>query len=89
MLPDEVVCIDELPHTATGKIMKIRLREIFCQPELRGNDPTGHGCPARSQSVCEPRATAQPAWSRRAGRIFATHRDSVNLICGCASVCGG
>jgi fatty-acyl-CoA synthase len=29
MLPDEVVCIDELPHTATGKIMKSRLREMF------------------------------------------------------------
>ncbi len=32
MLPDEVVCIDEMPHTATGKIMKTRLRELFCQP---------------------------------------------------------
>jgi 3-(methylthio)propionyl---CoA ligase len=31
MLPDEVVCIDEMPHTATGKIMKTRLREMFCR----------------------------------------------------------
>ncbi|MGH7059026.1 MAG: AMP-binding enzyme, partial [Stellaceae bacterium] len=30
MLPDEVVTIDEMPHTATGKIMKTRLREMFC-----------------------------------------------------------
>ena len=29
MLPDEVICIEELPHTATGKIMKTRLREMF------------------------------------------------------------
>jgi 3-(methylthio)propionyl---CoA ligase len=29
MLPEHVVCIDELPHTATGKIMKVRLREMF------------------------------------------------------------
>jgi fatty-acyl-CoA synthase len=29
MLPDEVVCLDELPHTATGKIMKSRLREMY------------------------------------------------------------
>ena len=29
MLPDDVVVLDELPHTATGKIMKIRLRETF------------------------------------------------------------
>jgi 3-(methylthio)propionyl---CoA ligase len=32
MLPENVVCIDELPHTATGKIMKIRLREMFSSP---------------------------------------------------------
>ena len=30
MLPDDVATIDELPHTATGKIMKTRLREMFC-----------------------------------------------------------
>ncbi len=29
MLPDDVVVLDELPHTATGKLMKTRLREIF------------------------------------------------------------
>ena len=29
MLPDDVVIIDELPHTATGKIMKSKLREMF------------------------------------------------------------
>jgi 3-(methylthio)propionyl---CoA ligase len=34
MLPDEVVCIDELPHTATGKVMKARLREMFGQPRV-------------------------------------------------------
>ncbi len=32
MLPDKVVCVDELPHTATGKIMKSRLREMFRPP---------------------------------------------------------
>jgi acyl-CoA synthetase (AMP-forming)/AMP-acid ligase II len=29
MLPDDVVVLDELPHTATGKIMKTKLREMF------------------------------------------------------------
>jgi fatty-acyl-CoA synthase len=29
MLPDDVVVLDELPHTATGKVMKTRLREMF------------------------------------------------------------
>jgi fatty-acyl-CoA synthase len=29
MLPDDVVCVNELPHTATGKVMKTRLREMF------------------------------------------------------------
>jgi fatty-acyl-CoA synthase len=28
-LPDEVVFVDELPHTATGKLLKTRLREQF------------------------------------------------------------
>jgi 3-(methylthio)propionyl---CoA ligase len=31
MLPEDVVCIDEIPHTATGKIMKTRLREMFAK----------------------------------------------------------
>lgn len=28
-LPDDVVFVDELPHTATGKLQKMKLREIF------------------------------------------------------------
>jgi len=31
MLPDAVVCIDQMPHTATGKIMKTQLREMFAR----------------------------------------------------------
>jgi YD repeat-containing protein len=34
MLPDDVVVLDELPHTATGKIMKTRLREMFRDHKL-------------------------------------------------------
>ncbi len=29
MLPDDVVTVAELPHTATGKVMKTQLREMF------------------------------------------------------------
>jgi 3-(methylthio)propionyl---CoA ligase len=29
MVPDDVAVLDELPHTATGKLMKTRLREMF------------------------------------------------------------
>jgi fatty-acyl-CoA synthase len=29
MLPDDVVVLDELPHTGSGKIVKLRLREMF------------------------------------------------------------
>jgi fatty-acyl-CoA synthase len=29
MLPEDVVVIAELPHTATGKVMKTRLRELY------------------------------------------------------------
>ncbi len=28
-LPDDVVFVDEIPHTATGKIQKITLRQQF------------------------------------------------------------
>jgi fatty-acyl-CoA synthase len=28
-LPDDVVFVEELPHTATGKILKAKLRETF------------------------------------------------------------
>jgi fatty-acyl-CoA synthase len=29
MLPDDVVVLEELPHTGTGKIVKLKLREMF------------------------------------------------------------
>jgi fatty-acyl-CoA synthase len=28
-LPDDLVVVDEIPHTATGKILKTKLREMF------------------------------------------------------------
>jgi fatty-acyl-CoA synthase len=28
-LPDDVAFVDSLPHTATGKLLKIRLREQY------------------------------------------------------------
>jgi acyl-CoA synthetase (AMP-forming)/AMP-acid ligase II len=28
-LPDDVVFVTELPHTATGKLLKVKLREQF------------------------------------------------------------
>jgi 3-(methylthio)propionyl---CoA ligase len=34
MLPDDVVVLDELPHTATGKVMKTRLREQYGSHKL-------------------------------------------------------
>jgi fatty-acyl-CoA synthase len=34
MLPDDVVTVPELPHTATGKLMKARLREMFRDHKL-------------------------------------------------------
>ena len=34
MIPDDVVVLDDLPHTATGKLMKTRLREMFREHKL-------------------------------------------------------
>jgi len=28
-IPDDVVFVDQLPHTATGKLLKLKLREMF------------------------------------------------------------
>ena len=33
-LPDDVVFVDEIPHTATGKIQKLALREKFKEYKL-------------------------------------------------------
>ena len=33
-MPDDVVFVDEIPHTATGKIQKLTLREQFAGYEL-------------------------------------------------------
>ena len=34
MLPDDVAIVPGLPHTATGKLMKTRLREMFRDHKL-------------------------------------------------------
>ena len=34
MLPDDVQFVAELPHTATGKISKLKLREQFAEYKL-------------------------------------------------------
>ena len=35
-LPDDVVFVDELPHTATGKLLKTALREQFIDYQFPG-----------------------------------------------------
>ena len=36
-MPDDVVFIDEIPHTATGKIQKMELREQFKDYVFQGS----------------------------------------------------
>ncbi len=38
-LPDDVVVVEELPHTATGKLLKTKLREQFGNHYLDDNQP--------------------------------------------------
>jgi fatty-acyl-CoA synthase len=33
-MPDDVVFVEELPHTATGKLQKMKLREQFREYQL-------------------------------------------------------
>ena len=35
-IPDDVVFVDELPHTATGKLLKLQLREVYRHHQLPG-----------------------------------------------------
>jgi fatty-acyl-CoA synthase len=35
-LPDEIAFVDELPHTATGKVSKLQLRELYAGHKLPG-----------------------------------------------------
>jgi fatty-acyl-CoA synthase len=35
-MPDDVVFVDQLPHTATGKLLKTKLREDFRHYKLPG-----------------------------------------------------
>lgn len=35
-LPDEVVFVEALPYTATGKVQKVKLRELYAAPGARG-----------------------------------------------------
>ncbi|HET9576244.1 MAG TPA: AMP-binding protein, partial [Usitatibacter sp.] len=41
-IPDDVVFVEELPHTATGKLLKTRLRELYRDHRL----PTADAAPA-------------------------------------------
>jgi acyl-CoA synthetase (AMP-forming)/AMP-acid ligase II len=52
-LPDDVVVVAELPHTATGKLLKTRLREMFrdhALPEPPGLDGDSALSPAARPS---------------------------------------
>ena len=46
-LPDDVAFVDELPHTATGKLLKTKLRETFSDYRLpdvpAGGEPNVRG----------------------------------------------
>ncbi len=48
MLPDDVVFTEELPHTATGKLLKTKLRETYRDHRLptvdeEATSPGGRG----------------------------------------------
>jgi 3-(methylthio)propionyl---CoA ligase len=45
-LPDDVVFVDSLPHTATGKLLKTKLREEFSDHLIKLGDPAT-GCSAQ------------------------------------------
>jgi 3-(methylthio)propionyl---CoA ligase len=58
-IPDDVAFVDELPHTATGKLQKLKLRELFREhvlPSVRA----GEACPLDDADTAQPASgTAQ------------------------------
>ena len=40
-LPDDVIYVDEIPHTATGKISKLKLRQVLDEMGYRLPDQRG------------------------------------------------
>jgi fatty-acyl-CoA synthase len=44
-IPDDVVFVDELPHTATGKLQKLRLRDVFRDHVLPSALEDSRNCP--------------------------------------------
>jgi len=47
-LPDDVVFVEEVPHTATGKLLKTRLREMFSGYQLPQTPPPCAASPSAS-----------------------------------------
>jgi 3-hydroxyacyl-CoA dehydrogenase len=56
-IPDDVVFVDELPHTATGKLLKLKLRELFREHVL----PTAGESAALQYAARAERAAGQIA----------------------------
>jgi 3-(methylthio)propionyl---CoA ligase len=44
-IPDDVVFVDELPHTATGKLQKLKLRDRFRDHVLPSALEDSRNCP--------------------------------------------
>lgn len=42
-LPDEYVVVDEIPHTSTGKVQKLKLREMFADGYLTAGKARSSG----------------------------------------------
>ena len=58
-LPDDVAFVEELPHTATGKLQKLRLREMFRDYRLPG---TGGAASSSATIMCLADARRPGPW---------------------------
>jgi fatty-acyl-CoA synthase len=80
--PEEVVFVDELPHTATGKIQKLVLRQQFRDYQLsrkvEAKPPRDAGTPGAAAAVVEPAAAAEP--QAAAGHGAATARTAPSAL---------
>ena len=70
-LPDDVVFVDELPHTATGKVLKTRLRERISRLAGTGVKPA-----VIARSVATKQSATKIVRARRAREGVALRPDT-------------
>jgi acyl-coenzyme A synthetase/AMP-(fatty) acid ligase len=58
-LPDDILFVSELPHTATGKLNKLKLRELYQRPQAADVAASSFGAESPATAWTQLRALAR------------------------------